>query len=161
MLPKRDELGVSEATEEATERARTAAAATEATAQDAAQAAAREKAVLEKKVEDLERDLGTATVDLAMASRQFSQVSNQLQEASEEATRLSKSNAKLSEDLESESSRCFPLPFHSLFDSGCVLTCFCSFRDVHVSHRDDFEVSGAEAGAERRSPQDHRKRWCD
>jgi hypothetical protein len=51
---------------------RTAAAATEAAARDAAQAPARETAALETKVADLERDLGTAMVDLAMASCQFS-----------------------------------------------------------------------------------------
>jgi hypothetical protein len=50
-------------TEEAAERAKTPAAATESTAWDAAQAAAREKAVLEAKVLELERDLGTATTD--------------------------------------------------------------------------------------------------
>jgi hypothetical protein len=78
-------------------------------------------------VADLERDLGTATVDLATDGRQFSQVSNQLQEVSEEATRLHESNAKLSEDLEGESSRCIPSPSHLSFDSWCVLTCFMSF----------------------------------
>jgi FKBP-type peptidyl-prolyl cis-trans isomerase len=48
--------------EEAVERAKTTATATEATARDAAQATAREKAALETKVADLERDLGTSTV---------------------------------------------------------------------------------------------------
>jgi hypothetical protein len=47
-------------------------------------------------VSKLERDLGTATSDLAMTSRQFSQVTNQLQVASEEAARLRDANAKLS-----------------------------------------------------------------
>jgi hypothetical protein len=64
--------------EEATERASAALAATETAARDAAQDAACEKVVLETKVLDLERDLGTATTDLATAGRQFSQVSNQL-----------------------------------------------------------------------------------
>jgi hypothetical protein len=58
-------------TEEAAEGARTAAAATETAARDAAQAATREKATLEVRVSDLERDLGTATTDLATAGRQF------------------------------------------------------------------------------------------
>jgi chromosome segregation ATPase len=115
-------------TEEAAERARAAAATTEAAAQDATQDAACEKAVLETKVVDLERDLGTAMVDLATVGHQFSQVSNKLQEVSEEVTRLRESNAKLLEDLEGESSRCFHLPFHSLFDSRCVVTCFLSFQ---------------------------------
>jgi hypothetical protein len=53
-------------------------------------------------VSELERDMGTATVDLATADRQFSQVSNQLQVVSKEATRLRESNTKLSEDLEGE-----------------------------------------------------------
>jgi uncharacterized protein YoxC len=66
-------------------------------------------------VADLERVLGTAALDLATAGRQFSQVTNQLQAITEEATRLRKSNAKLSEDLEGESSRRFPSPSHLLF----------------------------------------------
>jgi hypothetical protein len=57
---------------------KTTAAATETAARDAAQAAAREKAVLEARVSDLERDLGTATTYLATTSGQFSQVTNQL-----------------------------------------------------------------------------------
>jgi chromosome segregation ATPase len=101
-------------TEEAAERARTDATATEAAARDVAQAATYEKAALQTKVVDLERDLGTATVDLAPAGRQFSQVSNQIQVVSEEVTRLRESNAKLSEDLEGESSRCFRSPSPSL-----------------------------------------------
>jgi hypothetical protein len=44
-------------TDEATERAKTVAAASEAAARDAAQAVAREKAALEMKVANLERDL--------------------------------------------------------------------------------------------------------
>jgi chromosome segregation ATPase len=48
-------------TEEAIERARTTA--------DATQAAAREKAMLEARVSELERDLGSAMMDLAMAGR--------------------------------------------------------------------------------------------
>jgi chromosome segregation ATPase len=93
--------------EEAVERARTAAAATETAARNAAQAAACEKATLEARVSELERDLGTATTDLVTADHQFSQVTNQLQVTSEEATRLRESNAKLSEDLEGESRGCF------------------------------------------------------
>jgi hypothetical protein len=65
---------VAASAEEAAERAKTATAATEATARDAAQTAAREKAALGTKVAHLKRDLGTATLDLATASRQFSQV---------------------------------------------------------------------------------------
>jgi hypothetical protein len=64
--------------EEAAERAKAAVAATETATRDAAQAATREKATLEARVSELERDLGTATTDLAMAGRQFSQVTNQL-----------------------------------------------------------------------------------
>jgi hypothetical protein len=52
-------------TEEAAKRARTAVAATEAAARDASQAAVHEKATLEAKLSDLERDLGSTTVDLA------------------------------------------------------------------------------------------------
>jgi hypothetical protein len=73
--------------------------------------------VLETKVADLERDLGTAMVDLATAGRQFSQVTNQLLEASEEAMQLQESNTKLLEDLEDKSSRCFPSPSHLSFAS--------------------------------------------
>jgi hypothetical protein len=51
--------------------------------------------MLEARVSELERDLGTATADLATAGRQFFLVSNQLQEVSEQATRLRGSNAKL------------------------------------------------------------------
>jgi hypothetical protein len=58
--------------EEATERAKTAAAATETASRDATQAAAREKAALEVKVSELERDLGTATTDLVTTGHQFS-----------------------------------------------------------------------------------------
>jgi hypothetical protein len=57
--------------EEATERAKIVAAATE-TARDAAQAAAHDKATLEARVSEMERVLGTATMDLAMTGRQFS-----------------------------------------------------------------------------------------
>jgi chromosome segregation ATPase len=109
--------------EEAAERARAVAADTEVAARDAAQAAAHEKAALEAKVSDLESELGTAPVDLATSGRNFSQVSNQLQEVSEEATRLRESNAKLSEDLDGESSRCFLSPFSSLSASQRALTC--------------------------------------
>jgi hypothetical protein len=48
------------------------------------------------RVSELERDLGTATSDLATTSRQFSQVTNQLQVATEEAARLRDANTKLS-----------------------------------------------------------------
>jgi uncharacterized protein (DUF3084 family) len=89
--------------EEDTERAKTAAAATETAARDAAQAAAREKAALEARVSGLERDLGTAMMDLAMMGHQFSQVTNQLQVVTEEAVQLRDNNAKLSPDLEGES----------------------------------------------------------
>jgi hypothetical protein len=58
--------------EEAAERAKTVATATETAARDAAQTAAREKETLEARVSELERDLGTATTDLATAGRQFS-----------------------------------------------------------------------------------------
>jgi uncharacterized protein YoxC len=57
---------------------------------------------LEVRVSELERDLGTATTDLAIAGRQFSQVTNQLQVVSKEATQLRERNAKLSQDLEGE-----------------------------------------------------------
>jgi uncharacterized protein YoxC len=114
---------VSTFAEEAAERARTAAAAIEATARDAAQATACEKATLEVKVLELERDLGTATADLAKVGRQFSQISNQLQKISEEATRLCESNAKLSEDLEGKSSGRIPSPPSSLSASHHALTC--------------------------------------
>jgi seryl-tRNA synthetase len=58
--------------EEAVERAKIVAAATETTARDAAQAVAREKATLEARVSELERDMGTTMMDLATAGRQFS-----------------------------------------------------------------------------------------
>jgi chromosome segregation ATPase len=102
---------------EAAERARTATTAAEAAARDAAQTAAREKAALESKVVDLELDWATAKVDLAMAGRQFSQVTNQLHVVTEEVTRLRESNAKLSEDLECKSSKCFPSPSRLSFAS--------------------------------------------
>jgi hypothetical protein len=50
--------------EEAAKRTKTAAAATEIAARDAAQDTACEKAALEAKVSELERDLGTATTNL-------------------------------------------------------------------------------------------------
>jgi hypothetical protein len=43
-----------------------------------------------------ERDLRTATTDLATTSRQFFQATNQLQVVTEESLRLQNSNAKLS-----------------------------------------------------------------
>jgi predicted nucleic acid-binding Zn-ribbon protein len=58
--------------EEAVERAKTVVAATESAARDATHAAAREKAALEVKVLELERDLGTTMTNLATAGRQFS-----------------------------------------------------------------------------------------
>jgi hypothetical protein len=64
--------------DEAAERAKTIAATTESAARDVAQAAAREKATLEARVSELERDLGTATTDLLIAGCQFSQVTNRL-----------------------------------------------------------------------------------
>jgi chromosome segregation ATPase len=86
--------------EEAAERAKTAAATTEPAARDAAQVTTHEKAALEARVLELERDLGTTTSDLATTSHQFSQVTNQLQVATEEAARLRDANAKLSQDLD-------------------------------------------------------------
>jgi hypothetical protein len=52
--------------------------------------------VLEARVSELERDLGTAMTDLATTGRQFSQVTNQLQVATEEVAQLRENNAKLS-----------------------------------------------------------------
>jgi chromosome segregation ATPase len=103
---------------EAVEGARTTTAATET----AARVAAREKATLEARVSELERDLGTATTDLATAGCQFSQVTNQLQVVFEEATRLRENNAKMSEDLVGESRGCFLSLSHSLLISCHVLT---------------------------------------
>jgi chromosome segregation ATPase len=90
-------------TEEAAKRTKTVVVATEAAAWDVAQAAAREKAALEARVMELERNLGTATTDLATAGRQFSQVTNQLQVVIEEAAQLRDNNIKLSQDLDGES----------------------------------------------------------
>jgi hypothetical protein len=80
----------------AAERAKTTAAATETAARDAAQVTAREKAALEARVSERERDLGTAMTDLATTGRQFSQVTNQLQVATEEMAQLRENNEKLS-----------------------------------------------------------------
>jgi hypothetical protein len=55
--------------EEAAERSRTAASTTETATRDVAQDAAHEKATLKARVSELERDLGTAMVDLATAGR--------------------------------------------------------------------------------------------
>jgi hypothetical protein len=55
--------------EVAAERAKIAAATVETTARDAAEAAAREKAALKTKMSELESDLCTTTMDLAMTSR--------------------------------------------------------------------------------------------
>jgi hypothetical protein len=82
---------------------------------------------LETKVADLERDLGTTTMDLAVAGHQFSHVTNQLQVVSKKVTRLRESNTKLLEDLEGESSCHFPSPCHSLLASWRVPTRFLSF----------------------------------
>jgi chromosome segregation ATPase len=90
---------VAASAEEAAERAKTVEAATETTARDTAHAAAREKAVLEARVSELERDLGMAMMDLATTGRQFSQVTNQLQVVTEEAARLRDNNAKFSQVL--------------------------------------------------------------
>jgi hypothetical protein len=87
--------------EEAAERANSTTAATETTA------GMPPGLPHEARVTELERDLGTATMDLATVGRQFSQVTNQLQVVSEEATRLRENNAKLSEDLVGESRGCF------------------------------------------------------
>jgi hypothetical protein len=84
--------------EEAAERAKTAVAMAETVARYANHAAAREKAALEAKVSELESDLSTAMMDLAMTNRQFSQDTNLLQVATEEVSRLQDSNAKLSQD---------------------------------------------------------------
>jgi cytochrome c-type biogenesis protein CcmH/NrfG len=65
-------------TEEAAQRAKTVTTATETAARNAAQAAAHEKTMLEARVPELERDLGTATTDLTNVGREFSQVTNQL-----------------------------------------------------------------------------------
>jgi predicted nucleic acid-binding Zn-ribbon protein len=111
-------------TEQAAEGAKTSTAAIEMAARDAAQAAVRGKAALEVRVSELERDLGTAMTDLAMAGRQFSQVTNQLQVVSEEATQLRESSAKLLQDLEGKSRGCFLSLFHSLLASYHVLTCW-------------------------------------
>jgi hypothetical protein len=70
--------------EEAAERAKTTTATAESTAQEGCQTTAREKAALEAKVLELESDLRTATIDLAMTSCQFSQVTDQLQVATKE-----------------------------------------------------------------------------
>jgi hypothetical protein len=54
--------------EEAVERAKTTAATAETTAREASQTAAREKVALEAKVLESERDLRTATTNLATTS---------------------------------------------------------------------------------------------
>jgi hypothetical protein len=72
----------------------------ETTAREASRTTAREKATLEAKMLELERDLRMTTTDLGTTSRQFSQATNQLQVVTEEALRLQNSNAKLSQDLE-------------------------------------------------------------
>jgi dGTP triphosphohydrolase len=115
---------VAASADEAAEKAKTIVATTKDAAQDVAQTAACQKAPLETKVVELERDLGTAAMDLVTTDRQFSEVTTQLQVVIEEATRLCESNAKLSEDLEGKSSRCFPSPSHLSLASLCILTCF-------------------------------------
>jgi chromosome segregation ATPase len=99
--------------EEAVERAKTATAATETIARDASQAATCEKAALEARVSELERDLGTATTDLVTTGHQFSQVTNQLLVVTEEVAQLRDTNAKLSQDLDGKSDG----PLFSLFGS--------------------------------------------
>jgi hypothetical protein len=75
-------------------------------------------------VSELERDLGTATTDLATAGCQFSQVTNQLQVVSEEAAQLRDNNAKLSQDLDGESRGHFFSLFRSLLALRRILTCW-------------------------------------
>jgi hypothetical protein len=75
-------------------------------------------------VSELERDLGTAVMDLETAGRQFSQVTNQLQVVSEEAMQLRESNTKLLQDLEGESRGRFLSFFRSLLVSCHVLICW-------------------------------------
>jgi uncharacterized protein (DUF3084 family) len=84
-------------------------AATEDAARDAAQTAAREKTMLDARVSELERDLGTTMTDLATTNHQFSQVTNQLQVVTEEEAQLRDSHTKLSQDLDGKSnhSLCF------------------------------------------------------
>jgi chromosome segregation ATPase len=113
-----EKLRAAVASAEDAERARTPATATKVAARDAAQAAAREKTMLEAKVSELERDLVTATTDLATAGRQFAQVTNQLQVASEKVTWLRESNGKLSQDLEGELCGWF-------LSCLCLLLVFC------------------------------------
>jgi septal ring factor EnvC (AmiA/AmiB activator) len=72
--------------------------------------------MLEARVSELERDLGTTTTDLATTSRQFSQVTNQLQVVTEEVAQLRDTNAKLSQDLDGKSDG----PLLSLFGSPLV-----------------------------------------
>jgi sirohydrochlorin ferrochelatase len=73
--------------------------ATAATAQNAAH----EKAALEAKVAELEKDLLVAIgADLRTVNRQFSEVTNKLQEVTDEATRLRDANSKLSQDVDGE-----------------------------------------------------------
>jgi hypothetical protein len=55
-------------------------------ANEAVQTTTGEKAALETRVAELERDLSTARVDLVTAGRQFTQTTNQLQVVTEEAT---------------------------------------------------------------------------
>jgi hypothetical protein len=62
-----------------------------------------------------------ATTDLATADRQFAQVTNQLQVVPEEATQLRDNNAKLSQDLEGESSGHFLSLLRSLLAPRHVL----------------------------------------
>jgi hypothetical protein len=75
-------------------------------------------------VSELERDLGSATTDLATVGRQFSQVTNQLQVVFEGAMRLRENNAKLSKDLEGEPRGCLLSLSRSLLISCHVLTCW-------------------------------------
>jgi hypothetical protein len=144
-------------TEEAAERARTDAASTEAAARDAAQVAAREKMTLEARVSELERDLGTATTDLATAGCQFTQVTKQLQVVSEEASRLRENNTKLSQDLEGEPRGYFLslsfLTAHVLSRSD-LLAVVVGARMIHTGMTAKL---ASRRGVERRPPQGHRE----
>jgi hypothetical protein len=83
-------------------------------------------------VSELERDLGTATTDLATADRLFSQVTNQLQVVSEEATWRRESNAKLSEDLKGESCGFFVSLAARFSSRSDLLVVIAGARVIHV-----------------------------
>jgi chromosome segregation ATPase len=109
--------------EEAAERAKTTASATETAARDAAQAITRGKVAFEARVSKLERDLGTATTDLATTGHQFSRVTNQLQVVTEKVAQPRDNNAKLSQDLEGESHNHLLSLFRSLLIPRRILIC--------------------------------------